>query len=270
MLRRSLLILVTIFALLISGCAAHRKRTAIAGAERAPTTNEITVGPATQPIDAKADLALAQIPAPSLPTTAPATSASRPPLEALELYARARDALASGHQFTAISALERALKLDPDSAELYRLLSRAYLAGGNSAKAIDALDRATRLDPQDLRSQTALARLYLQKGNAADAMDHLRIGMQSKQYAEDEAAAGIADYFLARALQQQGYDRAALEQFEKLLGRLQHRSLALRSDAELADWASRPQSIWADAGRLYEKRGEYNKALDAWRPVASL
>ncbi len=144
---RFTLIFTLVAALMGAGCAAQRGNRAVANqdARSSParaTTNEVVVGPATQPIDAKANLTLDQIqPAPQLPTSRPALSDDRspPPLEALELYARARDALASGHQFTAISALERAIKLDPDSAELYRLVSRAYLAGGNTNKAVDAL-----------------------------------------------------------------------------------------------------------------------------------
>src|SRR4051812_4191831 len=96
-------------AILCDGCASSR-RTAIATEKPAAPATRITVGPATRPIDAKANLRLSEIqPAPTLP--APATqpdnaNATRPPLDALELYARARDALAGGHQFTAISALE--------------------------------------------------------------------------------------------------------------------------------------------------------------------
>ncbi|CAN5500495.1 hypothetical protein BH09PLA1_BH09PLA1_22870 [soil metagenome] len=267
---RITLIFAITFAILCDGCASSSRRDLAQARSRGAST-QITVGPATQPADAKADLRLEEIqPAPELPATQPANAETiKPPLEALELYARARDALAGGHQFTAISALERAIQLDPNSAELNRLLSRAYTAGGNNSKALDALLRATQLAPDDLRSRTALARMYLQRGNAADAMDQLRLGVQTKQYREDEAAAAVADYFLARALQQQGYDRAALDQYEKLLDRLSQRSLALRSDAELADWSARPQSIYSDVARLYGKQGEYQKSLDAWRQVAS-
>ncbi|MBC8107719.1 MAG: tetratricopeptide repeat protein [Anaerolineae bacterium] len=269
---RTTLILATVTAMLLcDGCASSRRTLVSQNPTTAPAATQITIGPATRPADAKANLRLAEIqPAPALPAAEPAsTQPFRPPLEALELYARARDALAGGHQFTAISALERAIKLDPNSAELHRLLSRAYIAGGNGTKALEMLERATQLAPDDLRSQTSLARLYLQRGNAADAMDHLRVGLQTRQYADDEAAAAVADYFLAKSLQQQGYDRAALEQYEKLLERLTRRTLALRSDAELADWSARPQALFSDIARLYEKQGQYQKALEAWRQVGS-
>lgn len=263
------LILSALLVGLCEGCASSRRSAIAQNSAESPTT-QITIGPATRPADAKASLRLAEIePAPKLPTTQSADpNAPKPPLEALELYARARDALAGGHQFTAISALERAIKLDPTSAELHRLLSRAYIAGGNTGKATETLERATQLAPDDLRSQVSLARLYLQQGRAPDATDRLRLGLQTKQYENDEAAAAVTDYFLAKSLQQQGYDRAALDQYEKLLERLGRRSLALRSDAELADWSARPQSIFSDVARLYERQGQHQKALDTWRQVA--
>ncbi len=44
------------------------------------------------------------------------------------------------------------------------------------------------------------------------------------EYQSDESDAAVADLFLARALQQGGYDRAALERYATLLRRVQGRS----------------------------------------------
>src|SRR5205085_1477421 len=152
-------------AVLCDGCAS--RRTAVSQNTASAPTTQISIGPSTRPLDAKANLRLSEIqPEPKLP--APATQ--------------------------------------PATTEPYR--------------------------------------------PPLDALDHLRLGLQTKQYADDEAAAAIADYFLAKALQQQGYDRAALEQYEKLLDRLTRRTLALRSDAELSDWSARPQALFSDVARL--------------------
>jgi tetratricopeptide (TPR) repeat protein len=255
--------------LILSGCTSQRRLSQPVAA--APATRPLGVAPATRPVlDPKAYLALDQIePAPILqPMAAPTTSTyTKPPLDALELYARARDALAANQRFTAINLLEKATRLDPDSAEPFRLLSRAQSVTGSPEKAIEALKRAAELQPNDLRTQVSLARLYLMRNDTASATRHLRLALQTRGYQTDEAGAAIADYFLARAMQLQGYDRAAIDQYESLLRRLQRPTLAIRGEAELNDWASRPEAIYADLARLYEKRGDWDKALDAWQSV---
>src|SRR4051794_31356386 len=258
-----------LIALIVAGCAAHHP--ANAPSSSVPTTRAVALAPATRPqLDPKAYLALDQIePKPLLqPNAAPTTQAySKPPLEALELYARARDALASNQRFTAVNLLEKAVRIDPYSAEPFRLLSRAQSVSGSQAKAIESLEQATELQPNDLRTQVSLARLYMMRNDAASATTHLRLALQTKQYQTDDAGAAIADYFLARALQQQGYDRAAIDEYETLLRRLARPTLAIRGEPELNDWASRPEMIHADLARLYEKRGDWEKALKSWRAV---
>ena len=138
---------------------------------------------------------------------------------------------------------------------------------GSQAKAIESLEQAAELQPNDLRTQVSLARLYMMRNDATSATTHLRLALQTKQYQTDEAGAAIADYFLARALQQQGYDRAAIDEYETLLRRLQRPTLAIRGEPELNDWALRPEMIHADLARLYEKRGDWEKALKSWRAV---
>jgi tetratricopeptide (TPR) repeat protein len=258
--------------LVIGGCAAPHRAAPTSSTAAAPTTRALTVAPATRPqLDPKAYLALDEIePRPVLaPMATPTTSTyTKPPLEALELYARARDALAANQRFTAVNLLEKAVRIDPYSAEPLRLLSRAYsLSGASQAKAIEVLKRAAELEPNDLRTQVSLARLYLMRNDAASATTHLRLALQTRDYQTDDAGAATADYFLARAVQQQGYDRAAIDRYESLLRRLKRPTLSVRGDPEANDWASRPEAIYADLARLYEKRGDWERALANWRAV---
>lgn len=268
---RALILAVSILSV-TAGCAAHRNAVPTSATSAAPSTApakvSVSIFPASRPaLDRKSMLALDEVPdRPTLPTTTPSTT--QPPLDALELYAKARIALANNQWFTAASVLERAVKLDPYSAELHRALSRACVASGNRSRAIDAMKRAAELDPDDLRTRTALSRLYLAQSDPTTALSELRLAIQTSGYKKDEAGAAIADYFLARALQQQGYDRAALEEYQSLIKRLDRPTLAVRSDPELNDWASHPQAVYADLGRLCEKLGEWQQALDAWRVVA--
>ena len=61
----------------------------------------------------------------------------------------------------------------------------------------------------------------------------------------------VADFYLARVLQQKGYDRAALAQYDVLLKKLQRPSLAIRTSPELAILAARPDGLYSDVGQLY-------------------
>jgi tetratricopeptide (TPR) repeat protein len=262
--------LFAMLAIFCAGCGTRATSTSSTPhhAQRPPATVA-----ATRPVsDPKALLTLDQIePRPVLPATATAaTDPDQPPasLDALELYARARDALASGERFTAVNLLERVVRLDPGAAEPRRLLSRALSAAGNSAGALEALRRAAEIEPNDAATQASVGRLYLLRGDAVSATRHLRLALQTEGYRTDEGTAAVVDYFLARALQQQGYDRAALDQYLKVLSRLAKPALAIRGDPELRDWAERPEAVYAEAARLHARLGEHDAALSAWRRVA--
>src|ERR1700722_9019210 len=141
-------------ALLVAGCAPHPS------AQPAPQA----LAPATQPFDPKILMTLDQItPVPQLaaPATQPTT---RPSIEALVFYAKARDAMTEGHRFTAISSLEKAIALDPDSYELRYDLGKVFRRATNTDdRAIDAFEHAAAIQPDHLDLQTELGRQYLAK-----------------------------------------------------------------------------------------------------------
>src|SRR4051812_44571491 len=89
------------------GCASAMRPPA----DRASTnlTPPPTTAATTQPADPKSLLTLKEMePVPQLatPATAPST---RPSLDALELYGKARDAMTRGQRYTAITLLEKAI-----------------------------------------------------------------------------------------------------------------------------------------------------------------
>src|SRR5438045_3224514 len=139
-------------ALLLFGCAANHQRAAT------PTTaSTATTQPTASP---EAFLTLDQIqPKPVLsdfkaPATAPA---SRPSLDAIELYARARGAMLDGNRYNAINLLQRAIEADPASFELHYALARAYASLNNkSDDAIKAFEAAAKIEPDHLQLQVEL------------------------------------------------------------------------------------------------------------------
>src|SRR4051812_42623629 len=119
----------------IAGCASNAQRSGLA-----PTTQYVAT---TQISDPKALLTLNDIqPAVSMPA-APATQVGRiAPLEALQLFARARAAVLENKRFTAIGLLERAVAIDPGSFELFYELGRANLGNSaDNAQAIKAFEK---------------------------------------------------------------------------------------------------------------------------------
>lgn len=202
------------------------------------------------------------------PEQADAAPDGRAPVEALVLYAQARDSMLAGKRYTAINALEQALKIDPRSHSAYELLADAYQVGRAwDDRSIDALKKAAALAPDDLDVQTNLGRQLLAKGDLENAQQHLLFARLTHQYAQQESPATVADYFLARVLQMQGYDRAALELYARLLHRARSQVDSFASDAQLGFLMS--QSIQLDIGDLYFKHGIYDAALAAFEPLAA-
>src|SRR5436190_15649261 len=100
------------------GCSAVRRSAATKPATRPVAT--------THPIAPEALLALDEIqPRLTLSHAPPATRPAWAPLEALDLYARARNAMLDNRRYTAITFLEKAIVLDPASFELRYVLGRA-------------------------------------------------------------------------------------------------------------------------------------------------
>jgi tetratricopeptide (TPR) repeat protein len=202
-------------------------------------------------------------------TTRPATRPAEPPLEALYIYARARAAQVDGDRRRAIDLLEKALRLDPDSFALNYALGLAHLGGtgGANDRALAALERAAAINPDDLDVQLTLGRQYFTRNDLPRTIHHLRLALQTAEYRRRADTAALVNLFLGRALQQTGYDTAALEQYEILLRKITNRTNA-RSSPELFYLLSRPEVIHVQVGELHEKRGRFDAALAAYRRAA--
>ncbi len=258
--------LIVVASLILVGCAAK------------PATHPSVAmlpaaGPTSRPI---AVLTLNEIrPIPHLPegrplTTEPATQPSpRPPVEALVLYAHARDALLQNERYTAITLLEKAIKLDPNSYELRYSLGEAYgSVGSSNDQAIDAYQAAATLEPDHLDLQTELGREYLAKGSLDNAIEHLRLALQTDAYRHDDPLSAVAEFYLARALQAGGYDQAAAEIYQRLFDRLKRGGVPGGVSPELMYLVNRPEAVAARLGELHEKLGQYDEAIKDFEFIA--
>lgn len=222
--------------------------------------------PATRPSD-KSDLAIDGIePRPVLSKRAAATQPSRAPLDAIELFAAARQAMLQGQRQTAVNKLEQAVKLDPESYQLRFWLGQAHTSGGMAnEQSIAAYEAAAAIDPDRIAVRSELGRQYLAKNDTAKALEHLLLARQTTEYAEDDSLAAVADFYLAKALQQAGYDTAALQSYNALIRRLQNGRLHVRGSPELAYLVAQPENLYVQVGELLEKRGRPGEALKLYQ-----
>src|SRR5688500_5694534 len=259
MIVRAAVILATLF--VVAGCATKPRHAVpvveVSGPATAPTTRSTD----------KADLAIAEIePRPVLNKREAATQPSRAPLDAIELFAEAREAMLKGQPYTAVNKLEQAVKLDPESYELRFWLGQAHTTRGvANDQSIAAYEAAAAIDPDHITVHSELGRQYLAKNETAKALEHLLLARQTTEYAEDASAAAVADFYLAKALQQSGYDAAALQSYERLIRRLQNGGLHVRGSPELAYLVAQPEGLYVQVGELLEKRGRPDEAVKLYK-----
>ncbi len=228
--------------------------------------------PATRPLKTPAMLTLDELrPALRLPASRPVTNpATGPaPLDALALYAQARARVLANQRIAAVNLLEDAIRLDPASFELRYALGEAHGGiGTHNDQAIAAFLDAAAINPNHLGVQTELGRQYLAKGLLEKAIEHLRLALLTSDYRRDNSGAASAEFLLARALQRNGNDRAALDAYARLLVRLR-RPGAMRGNSELSFLASRPEALFIQVGDLYGRGGLYDDALRAYELAAN-
>lgn len=262
--RRTGLVLLT--GLVSGGCAsrgaAPAARTSVVRTTLAPLPS------ADLPASGKEGMSLEQIePVPVL--GGPATRPDAPaPVEAVRLFAQARIAMLDGNRAAAIDLLEKAAALDPESFQLHSLLGDLY-GQNNDARAQAHWEKAAAVEPDHLGLQVTLGRQELTHAKFDAAVGRLRLARQTTEYRHDDPAAAEADFLLARALQEGGYDRAALEAYERLLGRLESQQASLRRNAQSAALLAHPEALALHVAALYEKHRQYGQALTVLKAAAA-
>ena len=176
---RTIVVLGSIPLALAAGCATARRPSPAVARVAAPASQP--TGPAILELD---EILPRPVLASATTTTAPTTNpAARPPLDALVLFARARELMLDGRRSEAARLLEQAVALDPGSYELHYALARAYRAGmAYDARSIAELEKAAAIEPDHLDVQLDLGRQYLARGDGREALNRLRLALQTKDY----------------------------------------------------------------------------------------
>ena len=195
-----------------------------------------------------------------IPATRPTDEAS---IDALEHYARGRDALVRNQKATAARELAAAVEADPYAAVAWRDLGYARV-GVEDGKAIAAFRTARSLDPDDADSRLQLARLLLATRHGDEAVTELRLARLSPEFEDDNALAAVIDLLLAQSLEQAHYRTAALECYEHVLAVLQDDGYGLRGRPELAEVLGRPDLLMLRVADLAVQCGRGKRAIELY------
>lgn len=114
-------------------------------------------------------------------------------------------------QDDAIERLTRASEIDPESAEVYRLLAHTYRDQGKTDEAIEAYRRVLDLNERDAWSMNSLGLLLLEAKRADEALPLLTQAVELRQH--------VAEFRnnLGLALEQTGNTQAAAEAYRDAL-----------------------------------------------------
>jgi tetratricopeptide (TPR) repeat protein len=191
--------------------------------------------------------------------------------QALKFYVRGREAALDNRHLVAATELQKALDLDPDSPQIMRELARSYLKVGNSSRAVELFERLTQLDPTDSEALFTVGLALANRREFARAATMLgALRAQDRAFDHDPVADILADFTLAMAMRELGYDRASIEAGLA--------SLNLPDDlGATTDYALRLGSVyrqrgesWRAIGDAYCRLGEYDKALQAYETSSEL
>jgi len=191
--------------------------------------------------------------------------------QALWHYAKGRDAALRGRDLVAITELEKAYKLDPASSVVLRQLARSYTEMGNLTRAAGYFQQLLALESGDSEALFALGLAATNRRDFRRAADFLAgPRLAGVAFDHDPAADCLADYMLASAVRELGYDRAWIElataSIIKLAGLSAPTAYRFRFDSLYRQRAA----IWRGIGDAHCRLGEYEEALGAYGLSARL
>jgi tetratricopeptide (TPR) repeat protein len=157
--------------------------------------------------------------------------------------------LTSGELEKAIETLRRALRLDPDLAEIHVNLGNALFRKRDAQGATEALRSAVRLNPGSAAAHSNLGSLLAATGGFDDARRHFETAIRL------EPGSGSAHYNYGRAL----VDRKLWAEAEIRL------AAAVKADPRLAEAAVSYGLVLAHRGELNRAIGQYRRAIQLRR-----
>lgn len=207
------------------------------------------------------------------PTSAAASQPDEPSRPWLDQYAAWRLAYLEGRW---AKALETLLSLtEPmsrgDQAHLQRAIAQTCWSQGNPARAAIFYRQALALEPDDLESLFWISRWLFDQNdwNALIVVAARALNLPTTPD-RDPVQIIFLRHLLASALQRQGYDRAAIEQWQLALQQAQGLSRTSRFGRELLLIQRQSDQWWIAVGDAYLRLGQLPDALQAYRQAPPL
>ena len=119
-------------------------------------------------------IALGLILTPYSTKAAGSTTSSRPSSTSSDFKA-GKKAVKAGDYELALSYLKKAVKKDPENADIHNLLGFSYRKLGNTDKAFEYYNNALKIEPKHRGANEYLGELYLETGQLAKAEDRLEV-----------------------------------------------------------------------------------------------
>lgn len=185
-------------------------------------------------------------------------------VQALRLYARARQALAAQDHETALTLLENASKLDPMAGEVWQMLGQAQFTSGLRSTAITSLERAARLGIDDPRIWSMLGLEALRRRNSADAARWLTAALDGVDPQVDATSLAWLEVSLGELLGDEGYLAASAELLETALGLVSKAAASEDQRSEYATLIRRRPQLWMRVGDARAWLGDWSSAASAY------
>ncbi len=202
-------------------------------------------------------------------------TSSLPP-EVLRAYTAGRLAWRAGQTAEAINQLNSALRLVPDQPQVLALLGRIHLLTLNQrARGVLFLEQAVAGDPTDVESLFLLGRSAWEQGQWDQAIALLaellqRMQGQTTSSSTDAGMGVLTGHLLGTALERQGYDVAAAEQFTMYLDQQAPFGRTSTYQRELLLLNRQKPQLWQSVGDLWARVGRWDEAARAYQRSAEL
>ncbi len=224
----------------------------------------------SQEPQARALLSLEQIgPAPQFPAELPAAR-HEPAKQAVRYLQTGRKRFDERLWADALTALEKALQIDPQLAQARVLLARACIQHGNYGLAQSHLEEALKSRPRDAQVHQLLGEIALQERRFDDAIASLWLALTAAADDPNRPERVLANLSLALALKEAGYTAASAAQLEAYLRAVEKPTDQMQRHHELKEiMALYRGKAAAMLGDLQAELGRHDKAVLAYRQASA-
>jgi tetratricopeptide (TPR) repeat protein len=190
-----------------------------------------------------------------------------PPLMAQRAFATARLAYREQQLDEALRQLHLANSLAPRRPEVLRMLGHIYQRRANTIRAAHFLEQVVALQPDDLDTILALGRFAMLQRHWEHSIAIFARAMELLQQHEESlrpASMILVRYHLATALEQAGYDLAAVQEFQSMLSDANWHDAEARHDPQMLLLARQRGLLWQQVGDAWHRLAQPASAIDAY------